>query len=258
MKRKTEIIKCDTIESIPTVETVSQLPRSKELKIVFGDKIQAYREKIGNHFKESLKGFQVGIHMLEPEINICKLITDTEIDQHQDFFEECAKDYRALSESLIFELEKHLNVKINSAFPLLTFNQLKMSKQGTGKMGLWRYFLHGFHCRFEHLKTKQLIEVSLVFGLEFGDLYPYFFSGFIKSTKDYSPLPVDINEDYADGQRIIDRMLQLGKFEKINTNMSDHFAVVVTDRPKVKIEICKDDSLPADNPKFNLKTWLGL
>ena len=48
----------------------------------------------------------------------------------------------------------------------------------------------------------QLIEVPLVFSLEFGDLDPYFFTKYIKSTSDYKPLPVEIYEDYADGVRI--------------------------------------------------------
>lgn len=170
-----------------------------------------------------------------PEVNIAKLITDDEIDKNQAFFERCAKDYRRLGEQLIFKLADKLGTTINSDYPLLTFNNFKIKKQ-TGRVDDWRYYLHGFHCGFTNSETGQRIEVPLVFGLEFGDLDPYFFSTFIKSTPAYRPLPVAIYEDYGDGQRIIGRMLLLGKFERINSNIENHYGVVVADREKLKVK----------------------
>jgi hypothetical protein len=57
---------------------------------------------------------------------------------------------------------------------------------------------------------------------------------YIKSTDKYKPLPVDIFEDYADGLRINEKMLALGKFERIISNLGGHFGTVVTDRKKLK------------------------
>lgn len=219
---------------------------------MFGKNISSLREKNGNRLKLELPGFQVGIHTQQPEINISKLITESEIEQNVAFFEKCAKDYRQLAEKLIFELATSLNTPINEEFPLLTFNQFKTTKQQIGTVGEWKYFLHGFHCGFQNIKTKQCIETPLVFGLEFGDLDPYFFSLFIKSTKEYFPLPTEIFEDYADGKKIIDKMVQLGKFEKIISNISGHYGVAVTDREKIQINIYEEDIPRIDNTKFEL------
>lgn len=121
-------------------------------------------------------------------------------------------------------------MRLNKDFPLDTFNEYKWDERQIGKLDDWRYNIHGVHCGFENSKTGQIIEVSLTFPMEFGDLDPYFFSQFIKTTVKYKPLPIDIFENFADGSRIIDKMLLLGKFEKISPNMDNCYATVVTDR----------------------------
>lgn len=256
MKRTTEMITVESINQIPSLEMIKEILRYKKLKIIFEASIQNQRQEIGENLKKSLEGFQIGIHISNPEINIAKLITDKEIEEHQLFFENCAKDYRDLSRKLIFELAKKFKIKFSEEYPYLTFNKLKGDKRGRGKMGDWKYFFHGFHCCFENQKTGQTIEVPLVFGLEFGDLDPYFFSIFIKSTPEYQPLPVEIYEDYADGARINDKMLSLGKFERINSNFKNHSGIVVTDRDKIEIK----EYVPEEKPerKFSFWKFIGL
>ena len=242
-----------SIRQVPTHERIKTIPRDRTLKLVFDKSIQSERQIIGQNLKQVLDGFQVGVHTIEPEINIAKLITDDEIDKNQDFFEQCAKDYRELGEELIFRLANKLAVTINPDHPLLTFNVFKRGKKQTGKLDDWRYYLHGFHCGFTNLKTGQNIEVPLAFGLEFGDLDPYFFSIFIKSTPAYKPLPIAIYEDYGDGQRIISKMLLLGKFERINSNVENHFGVVVADRERVNVKTYEKLSGKPEKPKS--KFW---
>lgn len=258
MDRTTEILEVSSVGQIPTHETIRTIPRDRTLKLVFDKSIQSERQIIGQNLKQMLDGFQVGVHTIEPEINIAKLITDDEVEKNQDFFEQCAKDYRRLGEELIFKLADKLGRTINSDHPLLTFNEFKRGEKQTGKVDDWRYYLHGFHCGFTNLKTGQNIEVPLVFGLEFGDLEPYFFSIFIKSTPAYRPSPVAIYEDYGDGQRIISKMLSLGKFERINSNVGNHFGVVVTEREKVKVKTYEELSGETEKPKnkFWNFSWL--
>ncbi|MBC7388100.1 MAG: hypothetical protein H7329_02720 [Opitutaceae bacterium] len=140
-----------------------------------------------------------------------------------------------------------------------------MDKRQIGNVGNWKYFIHGFHCGFENNETRQIIEVPLVFGLEFGDLDPYFFTRFIKSTPNYQPLPVDIYVDYADGVRINEKMISLGKFERINSNVGNHYGIVVTDRQKVEIKshkelesLFKEKNTQTDKQKFNFWKFMGL
>lgn len=236
MNRTTDIKTIKSVGQIPTLNAIRSIPRERTTKLVFEKEVQSQREEIGQNLKTELVGFQVGIHAIEPEINIAKLITDKEIDDNQDFFEQCAKDYRKLGEELLFKLVDKLDLKLNKDFPMQTFNELKRDGRSNGKVEGWNYYVHGFHCGFVNIKTKQEIEVPLVFGQEFGDLDPYFFSKFIKSTPKYTPLPVEIFEDYADAVRINERMLSLGKFERVSSNVGNHFGIVVTDRQKVEIK----------------------
>ena len=156
-------------------------------------------------------------------------------------------------------------MELNKDSPIVTFNELKRDKRQTGKVEDWRYFVHGFHCGFENNNTGQVIEVPLVFGLEFGDLDPYFFTRYIKSTPKYNPLPVDIFEDYADGVRINEKMISLGKFERISSNIGNHYGVVVADRQKVEIKsyeelnrLYKEQKKQIEKHKFNFWKFIGL
>jgi hypothetical protein len=265
LNRTTDIISISTVGQIPTLETIRAIPRERTLKLVFEKGLQNKRESIGQNLKKELSDFQIGIHTIESEINIAKLITDKEIEENQIFFEQCAKDYRQLGEELLFKLVDKLDLDLNKDFPMETFNKLKQDKRQIGKVENWRYFVHGFHCGFENNKTGQIIEVPLVFGLEFGDLDPYFFTRFIKSTPKYNPLPVDIFEDYADGVRINEKMISLGKFERISSNVGNHYGIVVTDRLKVEIKsyeelnkIYEVQNKQIGKPNFNFWKFIGL
>lgn len=246
MKLTEKIQVCNDLDDIPDFKAIKSLPRGIEWKIVFTDKIKSKREKIGGQWKFEHPRFQIGIHTIEPEINIVKLITDEEIEEHQDFFERCAKDYRNLATKLINEFAEKHNLGIDPESPMDTLCHTdKLGYKPVGEISGWRYAFHGIHCAFSNLKTRQHIEVPLTYGLEFGQLDPYFFTGFIKSTKEYQPLPTGIYCDYADGNRIMEKMVELGKFEYINSNWPNKNGIVVTDRKKLEVKVY--------NPKTEVK-----
>lgn len=76
-----------------------------------------------------------------------------------------------------------------------------------------------------------------MFGMEFGDLDPYFFSVFIKTNPDYQPLPFTIENNFKDGERILNVMIKRGLYEKIQSNLPDHSGIAVKDRDKVEVKI---------------------
>lgn len=266
MDRTTDVIIIKSIDQLPSVDEIKSISRERALKLIFKGKINKQREQIGQYLDDTLSGFQVLIHKIDPELNIVKLITDKEIEDHQNFFEQCAKDYRRLGKQLVFMLVDKLDLNLNKDFPLDTFNELKRDERQIGKVAEWKYFVHGFHCGFQNIITGQYIEVPLVFGLEFGDLDPYFFVKFILSSPDYHPLPTPLFEEYADGLRIIEKMVSLGKFEKIHSNIGGHDGTVVTDREKIEIKSNLDLEKTFVNhieeiekkSKFNLWKFLGL
>ena len=155
LNKTTEILRIKSVDQIPTLASIRTIPRGKTLKIIFDSLIQEQREAIGENLKEELVGFQVAIHTIEPEINIAKLITDQEIEVNKDFLEKCAKDYRKLAKELVHKLAKKLEITIDPEFPLNALNSQKLGKRGSGNIEGWRYYLHGFHCCFEHTKTGK-------------------------------------------------------------------------------------------------------
>jgi len=264
--RTTDIIIIKSIDQLPSIDEIKSISRERALKLVFKGNINKQREQIGQNLDDTLSGFQVLIHKIDPELNIVKLIKDKEIEDHQNFFEQCAKDYRRLGKQLVFMLVDKLDLNLNKDFPLDTFNELKRDERQIGKVAEWKYFVHGFHCGFQNIITGQYIEVPLVFGLEFGDLDPYFFVKFILSSPDHHPLPTPLFEEYADGLKIIEKMVSLGKFEKIPSNVPGHAGIAVTDRGKVEIKsdldlekiFVKHIEEIKKKSKFNLWKLLGL
>jgi len=179
-----------------------------------------------------------------------KLITPQEVEYNQIFFEKCALEHRELATKLILQLVEFLKIDISDELPYSQFVKYWQKNGQSGKMNDWKFFFHGFHCCFENVVSNQYIEVPIVFGLEFGDLDPYFFTQYIKSTDRYYPLPVDINDNYQDGLTIIEEMITLGKFEKINSNFQNHYGSVVKNRPN-KVEVITFEN-PLEKIELNI------
>lgn len=257
LERSIDLITVKSVQEFPSIDYLINIPRHKKIKIIFTNSVNHLREIYGESLKKTLVNFQIAVHNLEPEINISKLITDEEIISNQSFFLQCAKDYRKLGGELINLFIKTKKIELNKDFPFLVLNQLKDKKNQSGKVGQWKYFLHGYHCQFQNLQSKQQIEVPFMFGMEFGDLDPYFFSMYIRSTPAYQPLPVNIYENFADGYRILKVMLQLGLLEEINSNIEHHSGLVVKDRNRIEVKLFNPYK-DFENPKIKsgLSRWL--
>ena len=239
MNTQTKTIICKNTKDLPSLTVIRELPRNTTLKVIFQDVLKLSRHLIGENWKADLDGFLIGIHNQEPVITISKLITAQEIIEHQAFFEQCAKDYGILGHTLINYLALKLKVDIHHELPYKTFiNVLKNHR--VGRLNKWEYNFHGYHCRFTHQTTGQQIEVPLIFGWEFGELDPYFFAIFIKTTLKYQPLPVSIYQDFHDGQRILEKMVELGLFENIHSNQGTQ-GIIVKDRIEKVVKIFSDE-----------------
>ena len=236
-----KIIRAESLESLPSIQEIKSISRGLKMKVLFGDKIKSKREEIGQEWKIQLPKFLIGIHTIEDEINVIKLITDEEIEQNQIFFEDCAREYRELGEILINQFIEKFDVELHKEFPLKTLNPYgKTNYKKMGEMDEWKYYFHGFHCAFTNKKTEQHIEVPLTFGEEYGELDPYFFSKFIMTTTKFKPLPIEIYDNYWDGERIIEVMLELDKFEEINSNLKGRKGILVKNRTKKDVKVFND------------------
>jgi hypothetical protein len=254
--RKVEFARISSPDQIPSIHEIRTYARDIELRIIFHTSIKDRCEPIGAYLKKKLPGFLVRVLVADPIIIITRIISEDEVIAHQAFFEQCAIDYRNLATQLIHQLALQFGITIDPASPLNSFYPL-MKKQSAGTMEQWDYGLHGFHCRFEHKLTHQSIEVSLIYGLEFGDLDPYFFTHYILSTPAYHPLPVAIYDEFHDGVQINNTMLSLGKFEQIPSILNGRSGIAVTNREKISLPERKaEDIYPRHKPAFNLFKFL--
>lgn len=238
MELKESIIEIWSIKDFPSTEEIRKTPRGTYLKINLLGSAKEHQKQKGEWLKQELQNFSVGINMDGSEINITKLISDDEIIEHQEFFERGAKEYGILGERLIKEFIVDKDIPDHDGFPLKSLNGYIGNKnhEPTGQMGKWDYHFHGFHCSFFNRTTKQEIEVPLTYGEEFGELDPYFFSAFIKTTPKFQPMPTPIYDDYCDGKRIMETMHRIGKFEMINSNLGGREGYVVKDRLKKEVK----------------------
>jgi hypothetical protein len=244
-------------EDLPSEKTICTVTNEYEVLLEFDVDTESYRQSVGERLKEKLTNHLVRIYLKEPFIKISRLISHEEIEANADFFEQCAKDYRDLATKLIYNLAHHLKITLDKDFPWLTLNQVKASKQA-GVCNNWNYYRHGFHIQFENNVTGQGIEAPIMFGHDFGELDPYFFSEYITSTPKYHPLPVTIYEPFHDGERILTKMLELGKFESIPSNWPNKQGIVVKDKNKIEVKVFDASKNYAQKPKFNLLKFLGI
>lgn len=223
MKPNKEIVYANSLNDLPSIEKINSLSRDVILIVLFNKNIENKREKIARKWKRDFPDFLIRTGSQFSQKNhffIQKLITDDEITKNQDFFEQCAKDYKNLATELIFGLADHLNLKIDSETPLKTFSDF-IYKDG-GNFNDWRYDFHGHHCHFINIISQQSIEISLVCGLDFGELDPLFFTEYILSNPKYIPLPIEIYGHYYDGIRILRKMAELGILKLHNRSNNNY------------------------------------
>lgn len=233
MNLEKKIIQANKKSDLPSIQEIKSIPRGMELKIIFGEKLKSKRDSIGEKWRKKLPKFLIGIHSGKEEINISKLITDEEIIQNQDFFENCAKEYGELGEKLMKQFADEYEVDLIRGRPVRTKNPTgKKPYARNGEMGNWIFSFHGIHLGLRNKETSQQIEIPLDYGEEYGELDPFFFSKFIRTTPKFKPLPVKIYNDFWDGKRILEVMLKIGKFEKIDSIMPLGEGVVVKNRIK--------------------------
>ena len=217
MGRGIHTLFCNSINDIPSVEEIRKHLISHTLNVIFGNDIVKNRASIGELWAKNLENYSIEAFPQDTNIMIRKFVTEEEIITYQAIFEGFAKEYRDLATKLITNLSERLNFSPSKYGYLESYNTLKDGRQ-RGSINGWGYFIHGNHCQFINKISAQEIEVSLNSGEDFGVLDPCFFVMFIKTSKRYASLPLPIYEEYEDGVKIINKMIELGRFERVRIN----------------------------------------
>lgn len=119
------------------------------------------------------------------------------IDIEQELLD-AMDNYKTIAEivinKLITETDQPEKAKIQAGY----YYEIQDAELLDGQTTLsdnWSFFVHGEHCMFENLTSGQILEVSLGSKESIGNLDPYFFYNFLKTTDsikyliEYFPVP---------------------------------------------------------------------
>src|SRR5687767_4879519 len=107
-------------------------------------------------------------------------MTTQKILEAKEAIYNCAKDFRYDANFMMTELASEFKFKIQPSisFPKEVYRHY--NNKGIFK-GVWSFYFHGSHCRFEHLDTVQVLEVLFTHSPEFGYINPFFLLVYIKT-----------------------------------------------------------------------------
>jgi len=111
-----------------------------------------------------------------------------EIIENETEIFECAKAFRQDANNLMYELAK----VSTSGLPTTEFVAKEIYDHKYNNKGLfrddWTYYFHGAECRFDNLKTGQIVELIYITQPEFGFLDGYFFFNYLATTDRFKKL----------------------------------------------------------------------
>lgn len=150
-------------------------------------------------------------------IYISSSIHNDKILQKKAELYECAKAFRQDANYLMRLMADTFGIDLVTLDGLQELKHKKSEKQ-RGKLNKdWNYYLHGAECRFEHTKSKQVVEVIVITKPEFGYLDCYFFYNYMATTERFKNLAAYFNNDYHNICKAIDLLV----FEGILTRVDE-------------------------------------
>ncbi|KGP79042.1 MULTISPECIES: DUF6896 domain-containing protein [unclassified Paenibacillus] len=124
---------------------------------------------------------------------LTKETTDTLLEA-MDTYKRIAQE---LIDKLISETSQAEKEKIiDGAYYLLSNEEVVNGEEYLS--GKWHFDVHGEHCMFENAVTGQTLEVSLGSKDDVGNMDPYFFYIFLKSTTNYKHLITYFENPFGD------------------------------------------------------------
>lgn len=116
------------------------------------------------------------------------LLTVQEIIANKESIYICAKAFREDASILMLQLSQKFDFKLTDcgAWPTPVFTTNYKNKGSLNSE--WTFYLHGSHCRFDNLKTGQIVEVKYTEKPEFGCLDGFFFFNYIQTTERFKNL----------------------------------------------------------------------
>ncbi|WP_433921773.1 DUF6896 domain-containing protein [Paenibacillus taichungensis] len=122
---------------------------------------------------------------------------------------EAMETYKRVAQELIDKLISETSQAekeeiINGAYHLLSNEEVLNGEEYLS--GNWHFDVHGEHCMFENAETGQTLEVSLGSKNDVGNMDPYFFYNFLKSTANYEHLIAYFENPFGDMLNLFERL----------------------------------------------------
>lgn len=122
---------------------------------------------------------------------------------------EAMETYKRVAQELIDKLisetsQAEKSEIINGAYYLLSNEEVLNGEEYLS--GNWHFDVHGEHCMFENAETGQTLEVSLGSKNDVGNMDPYFFYNFLKSTANYEHLIAYFENPFGDMLNLFERL----------------------------------------------------
>ncbi|OMF12057.1 hypothetical protein BK131_18785 [Paenibacillus amylolyticus] len=112
---------------------------------------------------------------------------------------------RQLIDQLILETDQPDRMEILAgAYDMLT--NADVIHGGEELTGNWFFDVHGEHCMFQNTETGQTLEVSLGSPEDVGNMDPYFFYNFIKTTPEIAYLTAYFENPFKDMLDFFERL----------------------------------------------------
>ena len=144
------------------------------------------------------------------QITIKAVIPKALVLAHAEPLVAAARQFGATAHMLISLLARKLEVPIE-AFGNGMLRFRLSDDQYTGDLpDDWRYSFHGYECRFENRRTKQVLDVKLGFPGEWGVLDAYFFHEFLKTTPEFEGIAALLEDGFHDTRRALDVLEEHG------------------------------------------------
>lgn len=117
-----------------------------------------------------------------------KTLTFQEIIKNKDNIYLCAKAFRNDANALMLQLSQKFDFDINycGEWPSQVYKTNHNNKGALDQE--WTFYIHGSHCRFENLRTEQVVEVLYTEKPEFGFLDGFFFYNYMQTTDRFKNL----------------------------------------------------------------------
>lgn len=106
--------------------------------------------------------------------------------QNQKLLEEAIERFEQTAESLIQLLSDAFDLDLKDSNPLSKLITRKNNLWKGDLKGNWKYQFHGDACKFENLKTKQLVDVKINRKGNWGTISNFYLFKFIETTDSLS------------------------------------------------------------------------